>query len=559
MKFAEALASCELLLEQSDHDRVLRVLELAFPSIRSSMEWQQALTFLELIPLDQRIESVQLATAYAHVLNKNRRYAATLEFASIVVKRHGPTEAARVRLESGGALFELRRFEEARKTLTEVIVVLSNQPLGIAHHWLGLVLFNLKESWRQSFVQARGLLTGPLLGRSLLDEGYCLADGGFSSEARSVWLEALPLFRSQPKMLAWVRYNLGITALRDLDPEAERHFLEADLLTRKQQAKTLRPAVLNGLASSRRIRGEWSRAEFTYRACLEIATDLDDRLGAYIGLTRTLSLTGRHTEAFEVLEDALSEPDLEKDLLHVIGAGNHLALRQPDRARQSLAQVGVLVSEYHLFLERTIRAELSRQVGNPSEALKWLISVPVGNVYAREEFRRWPELFTLAKANGLDMPVPLEYGEGTIIRVQAKGVLHVWVNDRNVPISPTGRAGELLVFLLEHDGEAPLDVILDAFYPNATDAETRSRARKMIWEHASALRVALGWQGALIALRGAYQLDPSAQWRYDIRDLRTARSFSGEFLAGVYSEWVLEVGQELAQLSSESASVFNLN
>jgi tetratricopeptide (TPR) repeat protein len=551
MKFADALAACELLLEPSDHDRMVRVLELAFPSVRSAMEWQQALTFLERIPLNQRIESVALAAAHAHVLNKNLLCDQTLVFVAMVLMRHDMTVAACVRLESGGALLHLRRFEEARKTLTEVIADLNNQPLGIAHHWLGLVLFNLKESWRQSFVQARGLLTGLLLGRSLLDEGYCLSDGGFSSEARSVWLEALPLFRSHPKMLAWVRYNLGITALRDLDPEAERHFLEADRLTKKQQAKALRPAVLNGFASSRRIRGEWSRAEFTYRASLEIAKDLDDRRGAYIGLTRTLSLTGRYTEAFEVLENALSEPDLEKELLRVVGAANHLALQQPRQARHLLEQVGELVSEYDRWLERIIRAELARQEGNPSEALQWLTGIPVGIVYAREEVRRWPELFTLAKANGMSVPAPLEYGEGTVIRVQAKGVLHVWVNDRNVPISPTGRAGELLVFLLEHDGEAPLDVILDAFYPNATDAEARSRARKMIWEHASALRVALGWQGALIALRGAYQLDPSAQWQYDIRDSRTARSFSGEFLAGVYSEWVLEVGQELAQLSPE--------
>ena len=554
MKFAEALASCELLLEQSDHDRMLRVLELAFPSVRSEIEWQQALTILERIPLDQRIESVPLAAVYAHVLNKNRCCDQTLAFAAMVLVRHDMTVAACVQLESGGALLHLRRFEEARQMLTEVLADLNGQPLGIAYHWLGLVLFNLKESWHPSFVQARGLLTGPQLGRSLLDEGYCLAESGLGAEARHVWLEALPLFRSQPKMRAWVRCNLGISALRDLDPESERHFLEADLLTKKHEAKALRPAVLTGLASSRRIRGEWSRAEFTYRACLEIATDSVDRHGAYMGLTRTLSLTGRHTEAFEVLEDALSEPDLEKDLFHVIAAGNHLALRQPDRARQSLEHVGVLVSEHHRSLEHIIRAELARQEGDSGEALQWLTGVPVSTVYAREEVRRWPELFALAKANGLDVPVPLEYGEGTVIRVQAKGVLHIWVNDRNIPISPTGRAGELLVFLLEHDGEAPLDVILDAFYPNATDAEARSRARKMIWEHASALRVALGWQGALIALRGAYQLDPSAQWRYDIRNSRTARSFSGEFLSGVYSEWVLEVGQELAQLSSESST-----
>jgi hypothetical protein len=46
-------------------------------------------------------------------------------------------------------------------------------------------------------------------------------------------------------------------------------------------------------------------------------------------------------------------------------------------------------------------------------------------------------------------------------------------------------------------------------------------------------------------LRGAYQLDPNATWQYDMQEARASRSFQGEFLKGVYSDWALEVGRSL--------------
>jgi hypothetical protein len=113
--------------------------------------------------------------------------------------------------------------------------------------------------------------------------------------------------------------------------------------------------------------------------------------------------------------------------------------------------------------------------------------------------------------------------------------------------------------LLEHEGEAPLDVILEAFYPNAVGSKDRARARKMVWEHANTLRELLGWQDAVIALGGAYQLDPQTTWQYDIREARALKMFNGEFLAGVYSEWALEVGQDLARFAVDSDAGVHLN
>jgi hypothetical protein len=55
----------------------------------------------------------------------------------------------------------------------------------------------------------------------------------------------------------------------------------------------------------------------------------------------------------------------------------------------------------------------------------------------------------------------------------------------------------------------------------------------------------LGWQSSVMALRGAYQLDPNAIWQYDMIEARAKRNFQGEFLKGVYSDWVLELGRTL--------------
>jgi hypothetical protein len=191
--------------------------------------------------------------------------------------------------------------------------------------------------------------------------------------------------------------------------------------------------------------------------------------------------------------------------------------------------------------ERLAHAERARRDGKLDQAVRLLEDWPAA-VQARDEARQWPELCALMAAAG-------KPGLGTTVHVRARGVLHVTVNHRHVPIPPTGRVGELLVFLLEHDGAASLDAILDAFYPNAIEAKDRLRARKMVWEHANALRALLGWRDAVLALGGAYQLDPQTSWLYDIREARGLRKFDGEFLAGVFSEWALEVAQELHQFS----------
>jgi hypothetical protein len=62
-----------------------------------------------------------------------------------------------------------------------------------------------------------------------------------------------------------------------------------------------------------------------------------------------------------------------------------------------------------------------------------------------------------------------------------------------------------------------------------------------------------------MALRGAYQLDPNVTWQYDMTDARAKRSFQGEFLKGVYSDWALEVGRTLEGSSGLKRRLSDLN
>ncbi len=453
----------------------------------------------------------------------------------------------------------MRRYPEARRAIDGVILHLHGEKLGIAFRLLGFVLFNLREPWHEAFAHARALLSGEELGRALLNEGYCLSESRKSIEARNVWLEALPLYRSDPRMLAWLRYNLGISALRDLDPEAERHFLEADRLTRKPQAAVLRAATLNGLGGSRRAIGEWARAEHTYRAGLEVARDAHDRKQSYLGLARTLRLAGRHIEALETLEFALQDDTLEKGALRVSHAMVFLALGQPERARDSLGRVGALVSESDKWLERIARAELARQDGRLDEAVGLLEGLAVASLHAREETGAFGALFGLLENAGQPVPARLEYATRTVVSVKASGVLEVCVNDRAVPIAPTGRAGELLVFLLEAGGVASLEVIGDAMYAGSFGPPEPVRVRQAVWKLVNKLRDALGWEGSVRALRGAYRLDADATWEYDIARARADGFFEGSFLEGVYSDWALEVARSLEMMSGKRTRNLELN
>ena len=555
---AEAFKVGELLLEQNKFEQAARVFSLALARSQDQAIWRNVQQLLSRIPHQVRVATPEVAFLYAKALMFNDDLQLLLKFNKQTLRHLGMADAARVQLECAKGLLSFGRSREAREMLEKVLPHLTGEFRGIAWGKLGMALFWLGEPWHAAFQEAYQHLSGIELGYVLFNHGSCLDHSNQGREARATWQKALTFLRSDFKMLAWTRYNLGISALRDLDPESERHFLEAQRLTKNPKNASMRAYVLVGLASSRRMLGEWSRAEASYREAIRIAPDSQERNFAYFGLARTLRLAGRASEALEILEFALNDETLNHDVIQVSRAMVFLALGQDKSARDALSRVGKLTSTSDQWLEKIARAELARRGGNYQKAIKLLDGLPVESLHAREESRCFPELMRLLAAAEKPVPKPLEYLKGTTVQVVAQGLLGVWVNGRRVNLSPTVRAGELLVYLLEQNGSASVDMLTDALF-SGVGIPDRDKARGLIWKWAKGLRQAFGWPQSVIALRGAYQLDPAVTWEYDMNEARATRSFQGEFLTGVYSDWALEVGRSLGHDSRLKRRSSDLN
>ncbi len=558
VKFSDALISSELLLEQNEFEKISRVLNLALSRSQDQTTWQKVQALLERIPYRVRVESLELAFLYARALMFNDELQTLLEFNQKALEYHGIAKSARIQLECAKSHLALRQYKKARDLLEGILPHVQGELLGVIWGKLGFALFRLEEPWQKAFQHAIQNLTGVELGYVLINQGSCLDLSNKGIEARAAWLKALTFFKSDHKMQIMTRSNLGVSALRDLDSEAERHFLEAQRLCKNSKNIDVRASVLNGLAASRRMLGEWSRAEAAYYEATRISQDSYARNTAYFGLARTLRLAGRSNEALETLEFALQDQTLNQDQIQISRAMTFLALGQNTAAQDALSKVGTLVSVSDQWLFKIVQAELLRREGNLESAVELLEGLPVETLHAREEARCFPELMQLLYAADKPFPKPLEYTQGLTVRVVAQGLLRVYINDRPVNLSPTSRAGELLVYLLEQNGAASIDMIVDAMFTHL-GIDDRKKARGAIWNLVKTLRQALGWQNSVMALRGAYQLDPNVTWQYDMRDARAKRKFQGEFLKGVYSDWALEVGRELAGMRGERRKNLELN
>jgi tetratricopeptide (TPR) repeat protein len=551
VKFNDAYKSCKLLLIQGQFEQALTVFDLAYDMLTMQAEKQALLELLGYVTGVHFDGSIQALIIRAKILLANQQHQQLSEFSNQIMECNGISYAAPIQVQYAISLQEKGDHKFARQILERAILQLDGEMLGTAWAQLAWSLFELGELWKYAFQKAKPLLSGVKLGLALLNEGHCLAESDLHTEARAVWLEAIPQLLFRPKTRALVRYNLGISALQDLEPEAEHHFLEAVNLTKNPKAAEMRSAVFRGLGASRRVFGEWDRAEFAYRQAVQTATALDDREEAYIGLARTLRLAGRPSKALETLELALHIYDTETPIVNVGRALAFLALNDTKNARAALERVGTLVSVSDQWLCRIAQAELARREGRLTDAVNSLEGLPVQSLHPREEVRQWSKLFELLALTDKPVPMPLEYIPKTIVRVLAQGVLRVLINDRKLELAPTGRPAELLVFLLEQGGMASLEQLMDAFFPEANSSADQNRARKAIWKFSDQLRHALGWQNAVQALRGAYMLDQDAIWQYDINEARAAGVFQGEFLKGVYSSWAVETAQLLEGLSGQ--------
>ncbi len=496
---------------------------------------------LEQFPKDYLHQNPDAALLYVRALRCLKNFESAVDW----VSQHRQDVAfAQVMLECSACLNGLGRYEDARDLLQQIIPNLNDEDLGIAWARLGYALFNLKEPWEDAYKNAVPLLEGEEIGRCLLNYGYCLSMSGQPLDARQVWLKALVCFKDNPYFLAWIRNNLATIALNENEPEAERHLLAALEQTHHPKAESLKAGVWNGLGRFRSQLGEWSRAEFAFLEALRLKADPHHRRLAYHGLSRTQYLSGRLIEALETLETALHEPDLEHQMLYIAQAKVYLKQGQPARAKASLEKAGKPQHELEEWPWRIASAELARQEGQSDEALKLLEGLPISTLHSREEVRQWPQLFDLLRGAGREVPQPLEYTGQTVVEVRARGALHVSVNGRSVPLAPAGRAGELLVLLLENNKQASSEKLVEMLWPGSAASEKR----QALWQLTNEVRHALGWADSLRSLRKAYELDKTAKWHYDVAEARASKKVEGAFLEGVYSDWATEIDQELEGL-----------
>lgn len=559
-KLSEARFSFDLLMEQQRYPQALRVLEVACPGYQDSAGWAVLLELLSQFPADYSRQSIAIAKLKAKGLRISQKYAELIEFKDWATQQFGEESAAPVQVEAAAALNGLHRYGEARELLKRAIPHVSGETSGVAWARLGHALFHLAEpveSWRGAYGSAHSLLSGEELGGALLDEGLCLASSQRHAEAQQVFIQALTCFEHHPYFLAQTHYNLGINALPTLQPEAEEHLHRAVQLSRKAKASglraaaySLRAAAYNGLGAYRRSMGEWSRAEAAYHQALKSCSDAPVKEQAFRGLARTHHLAGHPAEALEILQLALLEPDLPKQMVQVEQALSLLRLGHAEKACQALEKSGEVNGGSDRWLWRIAQAELVRQKGEPARALEWLEGLPGEALQVREEMQLWPELLNLLEQAAKPLPKAPHYNSQLLLEVGALGQLRVLFNGRPLPFGATKRVGELLVFVLEHGGGASSERIIEALWPDNSYKDKR----QALWQLVKQLRLLLGWPSSVLSSGQAYRLNPSIDWVYDMTQFREQQIVEGRFLEGVSSKWVEEVNQELNRFRNNSGA-----
>lgn len=516
----DARVSLEALLEAARTASAFRLLEDLVNQASTHQAAEQVVELFGLLPEKLLKQEASFQQLYAMALCRSRQSGRLLAYLEGLT----PPIPAALRTYWAWALLREGRCEEALCQL-EALQGCESADWGLYWRTMGEVLFRLgRADWHEAFLKARKHLKGSALGRSLLDEGGLLYLWGQRSAARVVWAEALAYLRDDPYYLAWARHSLGMALISDRPEEAEGHLLEAVRLSRKAVAREFRARALCGLGAVRRSFGEWERALSSYQEATRVACERDDRQQALWGYGHTLRLLGRLEEALAQLTLALElDPSPATSWLNADIAAARLMLGDVAGAREALGQA-LSQGERGKIVLVVVQAALDHRTGASEAARSLLEGLEPTNLWVREELHCFPELRA-----SLALP---ELGQQKHwVEVNPFGSLEVKVNGRPVPINPTGRPGELLVFLLENGGSAGVEHLLDQLYHG-----NRPQDRKALWETAERLRGALGWKGSVQVKGGVYRLDPAAEWLYRDQPPQGA----GEFMVGHYANWVQE-------------------
>ena len=240
------MESVQALLSVERFDQVLHSLEMMFDAARTQRQQLEVLQVLKAVPLELRV------SAEPWLLLCARAYCVAADLAGLhdFLGRIPVSEQA-VQPYRAWVALRSEQFEMVLE-LVEPVVQARGFELGLIWRIKGVALFELgHDGWREAFAQAKTILTGISLGRCLLEEGVCEDLHGSQLKARSLWAQALALLQHDPYYAAKLRYNIGLSCLRNLLPEAETHFLEMERLSHQSEAGEFRGRALCGIAASR--------------------------------------------------------------------------------------------------------------------------------------------------------------------------------------------------------------------------------------------------------------------------------------------------------------------
>jgi len=404
-----------------------------------------------------------------------------------------------------------------------------------------------KEVWQPFFERARLFFEGVSLGHCMSSEGAYLYKMGEPQQARRRWAEALPFIREDIYYSAWWRYNLGITYFEEHDfIQSERHFTELERLTSRQEAAQFRACAFNGFGMVRRKLGEFDRALTCYTRAVKYARcglgDFEDLETALWGTSFTLRLQGKSDDALGYMLEAYGVRKNAKLLDEI--AVCCLLMGDLKEARHYL-ELSRTLSPTSKNLCALVQAEMARLEKDETTLKAALDHIDFCHPRVAEEVACFSELFKAALERGYAADFRRSSPQNTV-RVRAEGTLQVWVNEREVSLKSTGLPAQLLVCLLEQGGRATLGDLATALFEER--ATQRERARKALHPHAVKLRETLGWEASVQANNGIYALDPLADWRYDIAELRVQNKRPRDFMGGVGKNWVLDTLAELENL-----------
>jgi tetratricopeptide (TPR) repeat protein len=216
-KILEWQVTAKALVAKGCFDDATRIMASHVARIRAWEDWEILLELIQDIPDHNRVLSPNIAVLYAEALVRNGRDDLSLEFTDRVTERYSGNAQAEILLVRSAALLAKKRFSETLSTLETAFPFLSGESKGRAFGRMGLTLFETGGSWEDAFLQATQYLTGRSLGLMYLNLGYCFFAKFRDEEARAVWTEALNLVKNDPYSQAWLRCNLGMSWLRDLE------------------------------------------------------------------------------------------------------------------------------------------------------------------------------------------------------------------------------------------------------------------------------------------------------------------------------------------------------